>query len=73
MIGVEVLKFVKNISLSWKFPNSINKTWVTLIPKSKSAKSVEDYRPVSMVGCLYKIISKVMSRRLRAVIGDIIS
>ena len=47
-------------------------TWVTLIPKQKIAEEVKDYRPISMVGSVYKIIAKVLSRRLRAVLPKLI-
>jgi len=43
-----------------------------LIPKKKIAEEVKDYRPISMVGSVYKIIAKVLSRRLRAVLPKLI-
>ena len=43
---------------------AINVTWVALIPKSVDSCSIEDYRPISMVGGLYKKISKLLSLRL---------
>lgn len=46
---------------------SINTTWVTLIPKMSNPVSIEDYRPISMVGALYKIVSKLLSIRLKEV------
>ncbi|GKC97532.1 cysteine-rich receptor-like protein kinase, partial [Tanacetum coccineum] len=32
-----------------------------------------DYRPISLIGCAYKVISKVLANRLSKVIGSIIS
>jgi hypothetical protein len=32
-----------------------------------------DFRPIALVGCLYKILSKVLANRLRKVIGGLIS
>ncbi|XP_057529705.1 uncharacterized protein LOC130808238 [Amaranthus tricolor] len=50
----------------------VNVTWVTLIPKSENPMTIEDYRPISMVGALYKIITKILSLRLREVIAPLI-
>ena len=49
----------------------LNITWVTLIPKVENPSSIDDYRPISMVGALYKIISKILSR-LKEVIATLI-
>lgn len=46
---------------------------MTLIPKVENLSSIEDLRPVSMVGNLYKVILKTLVRRLRSVLGDVIS
>ncbi|XP_020972549.1 uncharacterized protein LOC110269204 [Arachis ipaensis] len=46
---------------------NINITWVALAPKFVGAKEMKDLRPISMVGCVYKVISKVLVRKMRAV------
>ena len=50
----------------------LNVTWVTLIPKKENPTAIEDYRPISMVGCIYKIIAKILSSRLKNVIAPLI-
>lgn len=71
MIADEVIGFVKSFFRCGKFPTSIN-TWVTLIPTWEATCNIDDFRLVSMVGYLYKIISKVFVRRLRSITGDVI-
>ena len=44
-----------------------NMTWVTLAPKIDDVKEMKDYRPISMVGCIYKTIPKVLANRIRHV------
>lgn len=39
-----------------------------LIPKKVGAKTVGDYRPISLTLCLYKIIARVQSERLKKVL-----
>ena len=53
-------------------PRHLNVTWVTLIQKVESPTSIDQYRPISVVGALYKIISKILSSRLREVIAPLI-
>jgi hypothetical protein len=56
-----------------KFVKSINSTFMSLIPKIQGAKEVKDFQPISLVGGVYKIISKVLANRMRRVMGKIIS
>ena len=51
----------------------INTTFIALIPKVDKAESFDDFRPISLCNCLYKIISKVISRRIKAVLSKNIS
>jgi len=43
-----------------------------LIPKVENPQQLGEFRPISLVGCLYKIISTALSLRLKKVIGKII-
>ena len=47
-------------------------TWVTLVPKKSGVIAITDYRAISMVGSLYKVIAKIMSARLRKVLPRLI-
>lgn len=53
-------------------PRMVNVTWVTLNSKVKNPTCVEEYMPMSMVGCLYKIVSKLLSIRLKYVLAPLI-
>ncbi|KAJ0918826.1 putative RNA-directed DNA polymerase [Helianthus annuus] len=59
------------------FNGSINKSctssFITLIPKIKDPLSPADFRPISLIGCINKVISKVLVNRLKGVIGKLIS
>ena len=56
-----------------KFVKSINSTFISLIPKIQGAKEIKDFWPISLVGGVYKIISKVLANRVRRVMDKIIS
>jgi hypothetical protein len=52
---------------------SLNVTFVSLIPKKVEAVEIKDFRPISLVGGVYKIISKVLATRMKTILGNIIS
>lgn len=68
----EVFKFVIEFFRLGCSARSINIIWVCLIPKIVAPVCIDDYRPISMAGALYKIISKILSSRLKQVIAPLI-
>ncbi|XP_016207070.1 uncharacterized protein LOC107647514 [Arachis ipaensis] len=71
-IGPEFSAAVLWFFQSAQLPTDANVTWVTLVPKVEGAKEVKDFRPISIVGCLYKVISKVLVRRMRSVMPGLV-
>ena len=51
-----------------KFEKSLNATFIALIPKKNDASNIRDFRPISLVGSLYKILAKVLANRLKVVL-----
>ncbi|XP_071728399.1 synaptotagmin-3-like [Rutidosis leptorrhynchoides] len=49
-----------------------NSSFAALIPKKNDPLGFGDYRPISLIGCLYKILSKVLTKRLQRVISSVI-
>ena len=56
-----------------KFVRSLNATFLVMIPKKGNVEDIKDYRPISLLGELYKILAKVLANRLRKVIGKVVS
>ncbi|GJU69267.1 RNA-directed DNA polymerase, eukaryota [Tanacetum coccineum] len=54
-------------------PKGCNSSFIALIPKTPRANMVKDFRPISLIGCMYKIIAKILTNRLVGVIGDIVN
>ncbi|KAJ9557801.1 hypothetical protein OSB04_012415 [Centaurea solstitialis] len=50
-----------------------NASFFTLIPKSGNPLGLNDFRQISLIGILYKLISKVLAERMKKVIGGMIS
>jgi hypothetical protein len=41
----------------------LNQTSVCIIPKKRKPQTVKEYRPISLINCVYKIITKVLANR----------
>nr|GFA49167.1 RNA-directed DNA polymerase, eukaryota [Tanacetum cinerariifolium] len=64
------------VAVKWFFDHSsfsrgCNSSFVALIPKNSDPKFVTDYRPTSLIGCLYKVVTKILALRLLAIISDV--
>ncbi|GJT62359.1 RNA-directed DNA polymerase, eukaryota [Tanacetum coccineum] len=55
------------------FPPGCNSNFIALIPKTQDAKVIKDFRPISLIGSIYKIIAKILANRLSMVISDLIN
>ena len=55
------------------FIKSINNTFLVLLPKKGGAEDLGDFRPISLLGGLYKLLVKVLANRLKKVIGKVVS
>ena len=63
---------VLNCLNSGSFPQSLNNTFITLIPKVKSPSIVSEFQPLSLCNTLYKIVSKVVANRLKGILPNLI-
>jgi hypothetical protein len=55
------------------FQKSLNAYFIALIPKKVGAVDLKDFRPISLVGVVYKLIAKILANRLKMMLGKIIS
>ena len=46
----------------------LNSTYIALIPKASPSTKVANFYPISLCNLLYKLISKVLTNRLKRVI-----
>jgi hypothetical protein len=52
--------------------SQLNRALICLIPKIQNASLIQNYRPISLLNCSYKIFSKVLTNRLYPVIDRLI-
>ncbi|GJT47677.1 RNA-directed DNA polymerase, eukaryota [Tanacetum coccineum] len=72
-IDHDILMAVKEFFTDGYFPRGCNSSFIALIPKIQDAKFVKDFRPISLIGSVYKIIAKILANRLCLVLPDLIS
>ena len=68
----DVMSTVKDFAGFGCWPRGSNALFLRLIPKVENPQQLGEFRPISLVGCLYNIISKALSLHLKKVIGKII-
>ncbi|RVW19485.1 Transposon TX1 uncharacterized 149 kDa protein [Vitis vinifera] len=69
----EILAMFKEFHEQNTFLKSLNNTFLVLIPKKGGAEDIGDFRSISLLGGLYKLLAKVLANRLKKVIGKVVS
>jgi len=63
----DFLRFLDEFFVNASFPKGSNSSFIALIPKLKDPQAINYFRPISLIGCIYKILAKVLANRLRKV------
>ena len=61
VLKTEIMAVFHNFHTQAVFEKSLNASFLALIPKKVDAVEVKDFQPISLVGGMYKIISKVLA------------
>ncbi|GJU67029.1 RNA-directed DNA polymerase, eukaryota, reverse transcriptase zinc-binding domain protein [Tanacetum coccineum] len=73
IVGTDVCKAVREFFNSGRMLGEINATLISLIPKVHTPSKVTDFRPIACCNVLYKCISKVITNRIKLVLGSLLS
>ncbi|KAL7598934.1 hypothetical protein Lser_V15G26688 [Lactuca serriola] len=65
----DIFEAIRHFEKYGTISRGCNSSFVTLIPKVNDPIKLGDYRPISLIGCFYKIISKTLANRLKKTIG----
>ncbi|KAK2640473.1 hypothetical protein Ddye_028268 [Dipteronia dyeriana] len=71
-IQEDFMNFMKVFHNDGSVVNELNRTLIALIPKVGRMETMKDFRPVSLISSMYKILAKVLANRLRKVMNAII-
>ncbi|GKE06329.1 cysteine-rich receptor-like protein kinase, partial [Tanacetum coccineum] len=73
VIKVDLWNCIQHFESTGSLANGCNPSFIVLAPKKPDPIGFSDYRPISLIGCVYKVISKLLASRLARVIDSIIS
>ncbi|RVW46326.1 LINE-1 reverse transcriptase-like [Vitis vinifera] len=65
----DIMDLFKEFYVQKSFEKSLNTTFLVLIPKKGGAEDLGEFRPISLLGGLYKLVAKVLANRLKKVLG----
>ncbi|GKV11786.1 hypothetical protein SLEP1_g23006 [Rubroshorea leprosula] len=71
-IKQDVIGFVQEFHEHGKLVRGSNSSFIALILKVENPYRIKDYRPISLIGVMYKILAKLLANRLRKVLDKII-
>jgi len=72
VLKVEIVAVMANFHVIGYIPKGCNASFIGLVPKVRDPVMLEQYRPISLVEAMYKIIFKVLAGRIKQVLSSII-
>ncbi|XP_019186423.1 PREDICTED: uncharacterized protein LOC109181124 [Ipomoea nil] len=72
IVGDLVTNFVNSCLISGTVPTGMLEAYMTLIPKKDCPENAGDFRPITLLNVIFKIVSKVLVNRLRPVMKKLV-
>ena len=72
IMGDDIYTAIHSFDEFGYIPKECNTSFITLILKKDNPGNLGKYRPMSLVGCIYKIIAKILVNRLKSVLQNVI-
>ncbi|MCI06375.1 cysteine-rich receptor-like protein kinase, partial [Trifolium medium] len=69
----DVMAYLHEFHANAILPKAVTASFLSLVPKMDHPQNLFDYRPICLIGSLYKILSKILANRLKRVLGKLIS
>lgn len=73
MLGEDVMNPLLEFHRKSALCRSLNATFISLIPKKAGATDLKDFKSISLISSFYKLLAKILARRLNVVMDKIIS
>jgi Reverse transcriptase (RNA-dependent DNA polymerase) len=73
LLRFPLYKYTKAVTGTRVLTNSFNSASIKLIPKKGDLTKLKNWRPISLLNCIYKVISRAINARLQKVAPTILS
>ena len=68
----DIFRYIHEFHANGVIPQGCNASFIAFIPKISNPQHLGEYRPISLIGCMYKIVAKLLAIRIRKVMPEII-
>ncbi|GKU89788.1 hypothetical protein SLEP1_g3882 [Rubroshorea leprosula] len=72
VIKEDVIDFLQEFHKNSKMVRGLNYSFIVLVPKVDNLQKIEEYKPISLIGVIYKILAKILANRLKKVLDELI-
>ncbi|GKU96376.1 hypothetical protein SLEP1_g9618 [Rubroshorea leprosula] len=72
VIKADIMNYVRDFHTNGRMVRGFNASFLVLILKRENPQGIKEYRPISLIGYMYKILAKVLANRLSRVLNTII-
>jgi hypothetical protein len=72
IISGDIMAFLEEFHANAKLPKALTSYFIALIPKVLNPHSLGEYRSISLLGSIYKVLSKVLTKRLSLVMDSLV-
>ncbi|XP_059627616.1 uncharacterized protein LOC132270455 [Cornus florida] len=72
VVGNDVAMAVREFFVNGKILKEINYTYLALVPKVPNPTSLQDFRPISCCNTIYKVISKLLAKKIQPILPHLI-
>lgn len=72
IVGSDVSTVVLDFFETGKLEPSWNSTTITMVPKVTNAERISEYRPIACLNAVYKVIAKLLTKRLQLLMPHMI-
>ena len=66
------MAFFGEFFLNGTFQRSLNSIFLVLLPKKGGIEDLKNFRLISLVRGLYKVLAKVLDNRLKTIVGEVV-
>ncbi|GLT40913.1 hypothetical protein SLA2020_150100 [Shorea laevis] len=68
----DMMGYIDEFHKNGKLVRGANSSFIVLIPKVINPQKIEEFRPISLIGVMYKVIAKLLANRICSVLDGII-